>query len=209
MSIVILDYGLGNVGSVANMFKLLGKDVMISKEQSVVSKAKMIILPGVGSFDKGMEKIRENGLVHVLNKKVIIEGTPILGICLGLQLMTKESDEGISQGLGWFDNSCKKFEIDRLSNYKIPHMGWNEIKPIDNSIFNKLFLKIEDEIMFYFVHSYHISEFSSEVIASSNYIYDFPVVLIKNNIIGVQFHPEKSHIFGLMFLKNLLQYFNL
>jgi len=201
MQVVIIDYGLGNLLSVKNMFKKIGVDATISSDFSVIKDAPKLLLPGVGAFDYGMQKIKDSGLQEVLNQKVLIDKTPILGICLGLQIMTKSSEEGVLPGLGWFNAVTKKFRLDD-SSLKVPHMGWNEISIKKQS---KLLDGMYDDARFYFVHSYHLdSQDASDVLLTARYGYDFVCGLEKDNILGVQFHPEKSHKFGMKLLSNFI-----
>ena len=197
---VIIDYGLGNLGSIANMIKKVGHKCIITSELEEIKKASKLILPGVGSFDNGMKSLKELGMIEVLNQKILIEKTPILGICLGMQLMTQSSEEGKLSGLGWIDAKTKKFVSD---THKIPHMGWNIIKHQKES---KLFDECKSEKRFYFVHSYCVSCNNQEdILANTNYTQDFVSSFEKENIIGVQFHPEKSHKFGMQLLKNFVE----
>ena len=197
---VIIDYGLGNLGSIANMIKKVGHKCIITSELEEIKKASKLILPGVGSFDNGMKSLKELGMIEVLNQKILIEKTPILGICLGMQLMTQSSEEGKLSGLGWIDAKTKKFVSDTL---KIPHMGWNIIKHQKEP---KLFDECKSEKRFYFVHSYCVSCNNQEdILANTNYTQDFVSSFEKENIIGVQFHPEKSHKFGMQLLKNFVE----
>jgi glutamine amidotransferase len=178
--IVVIDYGMGNLGSIANMIKKVGYKCIITSDLEEIKKATKLILPGVGSFDNGMKNLEKLGMIEVLNQKVLIEKTPILGICLGMQLMTKSSEEGNLLGLGWIDAQTKKFVSDTL---KIPHMGWNIIKHQKDS---KLFDELESEKRFYFVHSYCVScNQEVDILTYTNYIQDFVSSFQKENIIGV------------------------
>lgn len=201
--IVIIDYKMGNIGSIANMIKKIGYHTLITSDLNEINEAKKLILPGVGAFDKAMTNIREMNILRVLNKKVINERTPILGICLGMQLFTKKSEEGSLPGLGWIDAETVKFKFDDLKTInKIPHMGWNlvEIKK-QNSLFDNMF----SEPRFYFAHSYHVvCNNESDILASTNYGYSFTSALSEDNIYGVQFHPEKSHKIGMKVLQNFI-----
>lgn len=200
--IVVIDYGMGNLGSIANMIKKVGYKSLISSDLEEIKKATKLILPGVGSFDNGMKNLQERGMVEILNQKVLVEKTPILGICLGMQLMTKSSEEGSLSGLRWIDAQTKRFVSDTL---KIPHMGWNIIKHQKNS---QLFDEIEREKRFYFVHSYCVScNQEADILTNTNYIQDFVSSFEKENIVGVQFHPEKSHKFGMNLIKNFVENF--
>jgi imidazole glycerol-phosphate synthase subunit HisH len=201
--ITIIDYGVGNLGSILNMFKKIGVEALLSQSISDINNAQKLLLPGVGSFDYGMKMLNESGYVDALNKRVLEEKVPLLGICLGMQLMTKRSDEGQSKGLGWFDAETVKFNLD-THIYKIPHMGWNEVQSTrENALFKDMF----DEPRFYFVHSYHVqTNNSADILLKAHYGYDFVCGLQKNNIYGAQFHPEKSHKYGMKLLKNFAEY---
>jgi glutamine amidotransferase len=202
--IIIIDYGVGNLGSIKNMLKRAGVDSTISSDRGHIEKAHKLILPGIGSFDYGMKKLIECGLADILNKKVLEEKIPILGICLGAQLFTKRSEEGKLNGLGWLDAETVKFNFDNSkSGLKIPHMGWSEVSPVKKSL---LFKDMYEEPRFYFVHSYHIRPNNeADVITKTKYGYEFVSAIEKENIIGVQFHPEKSHKFGIKLLKNFVE----
>ena len=200
--IAIIDYGLGNLGSVANMLKVIGEKSKITNDVDTIKAADGIILPGVGAFDAGMEKLNELGLSEAI-KSEAKAGKPILGICLGMQLLGNGSEEGTLPGLSLIPFKCKRFCFND-SPLKIPHMGWDivEIKakhPI---------LKGFDGIQrFYFVHSYHaVCEESDDVLLTCDYGYSFAAAVARNNVIGVQFHPEKSHDFGLALLKNFVEF---
>jgi len=198
--IVIVNFGAGNLGSMLNMLKKIGQAAIVGNTAEDIEKAEKLILPGVGSFDAGIEKLNSSGLREILELQVIEKKVPILGICLGLQLMTRKSEEGELNGLGWIDAETKKFLLDS-NQYKIPHMGWNELKIEKKS---KLFTGMEEqENRFYFVHSYHLVCSSKEdVLVSAHYGYDFTCGIERDNIMGVQFHPEKSHKFGMQLLRN-------
>ncbi|OGC08494.1 imidazole glycerol phosphate synthase, glutamine amidotransferase subunit [candidate division WOR-1 bacterium RIFOXYA2_FULL_36_21] len=202
--IVIIDYGMGNLGSILNMLKKIGVEAQISSDLSVIAKASKFIFPGVGSFDNGMRKIKQLGLIEILEEKVLKEKSPILGICLGMQLFTKKSEEGELPGLGWIDAETVRFNLkDHDQNLKIPHMGWNQIVPQKKSL---LFSEMFSDPKFYFVHSYHLicNDISAEL-TKTFYGYDFVSSVQKENIYGVQFHPEKSHKFGMKLLRNFVE----
>lgn len=200
--IVIVNYNMGNVGSVYNMIKKIGFEALITSNINEIEKAKKIILPGVGAFDNGIINLKKLGLIEILEYKVFKERVPILGICLGMQLMTKKSEEGELQGLSWIDSETKRFVSD---TYKIPHMGWNYVKIIKNS---DLFSSEFSEWRFYFVHSYYVECYNKDdILTTTFYIHDFVSSFQRENIIGVQFHPEKSHKFGMMLLKNFITKF--
>ena len=202
--IVIVDYGMGNLGSVKNMLKRIKIEAVISSEKETIRKAEKLILPGVGAFDKAMQNLQDLDLIDVLHKKVLDEKTPILGICLGMQLLTRKSEEGKLQGLGWIDAETKKFKFTKEhQDLKIPHMGWNTINIIDS---NSLFNNMEGDARFYFVHSYHIvCKQKEDCQAKTEYGYPFTSAIKKGNIMGTQFHPEKSHKFGMNILKNFTE----
>ena len=202
--IVIVDYGMGNLGSVLNMLKYLKIDTKISNDPSVIEKAEKIILPGVGSFDNGMKNLETKGLKKVLDKRVLKDKVPILGVCLGMQLMTKKSEEGNLPGLGWIDANTVKFKFkDGNKKLKIPHMGWNTIN-IETK--KELFQGMSKEPQFYFVHSYHVvCKDKRNILSTTIYGYEFASSIQRENIMGVQFHPEKSHKFGMKVYQNFAE----
>jgi len=204
--ISIIDYKAGNVRSIQNMLKKIGYDSIITADHNNILNSDKLILPGVGSFDYGMDQLEQAGLIPVLNRKVLEEQTPILGICLGVQLFTKNSEEGKHPGLAWFDAKTVSFDKSKLDGrYTIPHMGWRDVILNERS---KLFKNIPEEPRFYFVHSYHLhTERSDTIIAETEYGYKFTAGLESGNIVGVQFHPEKSHKFGMQVLKNFIENF--
>lgn len=206
MLVIILDYGLGNLTSIKNMLKKCGVDAIISGKAEDVENASRLIMPGVGHFDHGMRHLHQSGLLGVLNQKVLVSKTPVLGVCLGVQLLTESSEEGNEKGLGWIKGKTVAFNKTKLSaNHKIPHMGWTDIKDFEQS---KLFTGMYEEPRFYFVHSYHLQlDNPADVLASAHYGYDFTVGIEHENILGVQFHPEKSHKFGMKLLENFIKYY--
>lgn len=199
--ITIIDYGLGNLASIHNMLKRIGVAAEVTSDINRIEKADKLILPGVGAFDNGMKSIKEFGLLAVLNERVKEQGVPILGICLGMQLMTQRSEEGSLPGLGWIDADTVRFNAENSPNaIKIPHMGWNTVKIHKR---HDLFENIHDEPRFYFVHSYHaVCKNAKDILTTTIHGYDFISAFAKGNITGVQFHPEKSHKFGMIFLRN-------
>ncbi|MDX1652594.1 MAG: imidazole glycerol phosphate synthase subunit HisH [Brumimicrobium sp.] len=202
--ITIINYGAGNLQSVKNMFKKAGaSDALISDKKDDIEKADKLILPGVGHFDYGMQKLHESGLIPILEQRVLIEKTPILGICLGAQLMTEFSEEGNKNGLGWVNGKTVAFDKSKLPNgYKIPHMGWNDV--FENKE-TPLFQNMPKEPRFYFVHSYHLEMTDDkDVWLTANYGYNFCAAYQKENIYACQYHPEKSHKFGLQLMKNFV-----
>lgn len=198
--ITIIDYGMGNLGSVLNMFKKVGAQAKISSDLDEISKASKILLPGVGAFDTAMQRINDAGMLAVLNQKALIEKVPVLGICLGMQLLTNSSEEGKLPGLGWIDGAAYNFKGRIDHTLRIPHMGWN-IANIDQK--NEITSGYNGEIRFYFVHSYYV-KVSNPInsMMQTTYGLSFDSAIVKDNIFGAQFHPEKSHKFGMQFFKN-------
>ena len=199
--ITIVDYNAGNIKSIQNMLKKIGVKSTISSQINEIKQAQKLILPGVGHFDFGMNNLRQSGLIDILHEKVMIEETPILGICLGAQMLGNQSEEGIENGLGWIDMDVIKFNSKLIgANDKIPHMDWTDVEVKKQSnLFNNMF----DHSRFYFVHSYHMLPKNTEdILCTSNYGYDFVSAVEHKNIYGVQFHPEKSHKFGMKLLEN-------
>ncbi len=201
--IVIIDYRMGNLGSILNMLKKVGAAAVISADPSVIGEATKLILPGVGAFDNGMKSLQEQGLVPALEEAVMRRKVPILGICLGMQLMTKDSEEGKLPGLGWIDAKTVRFHHDPSEDLKVPHMGWNTVTVRkESSLFRDMF----PEPRFYFVHSYHaVCQDPGDVLTMTRYGYEFVSAFQRNNIMGVQYHPEKSHTFGMRLLKNFAE----
>ena len=202
--ITIVNYGSGNIKAITNIYELLKIPFSVASKPFQLEEAEKIILPGVGSFDYCIEKLNNSGLKEILNKKVIKEKTPVLGICIGLHLMARGSDEGSLPGLGWISGYVKKFDESKLTlKPKIPHMGWNSIKVRSNL---ELFKGVDKKKGFYFIHSYYIEpENKKEIMTITNYEYDFVSGVKKNNIYAVQFHPEKSHTNGMKLLQNFSQ----
>ncbi len=195
--ITIVDYGLGNLGSIKNMLKHIGVDGVISSSLKEIEQANKLILPGVGAFDSAMNKINESGIRKVLDKKCN-EGVPILGICLGMQLLLDSSEEGDQDGLGWIPGTVKKFK--KKEQIKIPHMGWNNVNMVRNSDLTKGLL---EDSKFYFVHSYHVCVANQDnSILETFHGIRFDSAIQKGNIYGVQFHPEKSHKYGMRLLSD-------
>ncbi len=199
--IAILDYGLGNLGSISNMLKVIGEKSKITSDKDTIEAANGIVLPGVGAFDSGMGRLEETGLTGVL-KKEAENGKPILGICLGMQLLGRQSEEGTLQGLSLIPFKCRRFRfID--NNLKIPHMGWDVVE------FQKehpIMEGLTGQQRYYFVHSYHaVCDSEENVLMTCDYGYRFAAAVVKGNIIGMQFHPEKSHDFGLAIFNNFVK----
>ncbi|MEZ4731756.1 MAG: imidazole glycerol phosphate synthase subunit HisH [Caldilineaceae bacterium] len=202
--IVIIDYGMGNLGSIVNMLKKIGVVAQVSSDPNIIKQAEKLILPGVGAFDNGMQSLTERNLIEVLNECVLVRKTPILGLCLGIQLFTRCSEEGTLPGLGWIEAETIKFQLGSNSEgLKVPHMGWNYIAIQQES---PLFNNMPALSRFYFVHSYHLRcQDHADILATSDYGYDFPSIIRRENIIGAQFHPEKSHKYGMALLRNFVE----
>ncbi len=198
----IIDYGLGNIRAFSNIYESLDIPNKIVKAENDFEDVQKIILPGVGAFDYAITSLRESLLLPRLDYEVLECNKPVLGICVGMQMMANNSEEGKLDGLGWIDANVKKFNLDKVDAQKfpLPHMGWNKVT---NLIKNDLLKNLKNESRFYFLHSYYFDEKSSnDAIAQSAYIQEFTSVVKKNNIYGVQFHPEKSHENGIQILKN-------
>lgn len=202
--IVVVDYGVGNLGSIVNMFKKVGAKATASSDPAVIKAAEKLILPGVGAFDAAMRKFHETGLIPVVGELVLENKIPVLGLCVGLQLMTKGSEEGQLAGLGWFDAETIRFKFDaEHAHLKVPHMGWNEALVCRE---HPLVADWDVESRFYFVHSYHVvAKDMDAVLAKTEYGVTIHSILGRGNIMGTQFHPEKSHRYGLRLLKNFAE----
>lgn len=200
--IAVINYGMGNSGSILNMIKKIGADAIITNKKEEIQKADKIILPGVGTFDNGMSNLCDLGLTEVIKNVVLKERKPFLGICLGMQLLGRSSEEGSMKGLNLIPFESKKFSFDSSLNLKIPHMGWNIVKFNMN---DPLFANIKGTQRYYFVHSYHaVCDFAENSLISCYYGYKFTAAVKKDNIYGVQFHPEKSHKFGMKLMENFV-----
>lgn len=198
--ITIIDIGMGNIGSIKSMFDYLRVETTLSKDPDVIRNSTKLVLPGVGAFDNAMISLKTTGLVQVLNDKVMIEKVPILGICLGMQLLTKRSEEGVLPGLGWLDAETVRFP--KNNGLRVPHMGWNTVKIEKES---PLF-EGDDEKRFYFVHSYYVRcNDPHDILTTTYYGLDFCSSVNHENIYGVQYHPEKSHRFGMRQLKKFAE----
>ena len=197
--ISIIDYGLGNILAFQNIYKKLNIPVNIINNQNEIKKAKKLILPGVGSFDWAIKSLKDTGMLTELNNAVLNENKPILGICVGMQIMGISSQEGKSKGLGWINIRYNKFNKNDDKNLKPPHMGWNSV----SSLKSQLFDDIASNSYFYFLHSYYAPEKNENFsIAKTEYGTSFVSAVRNKNIYGVQFHPEKSHDDGIQLLKN-------
>lgn len=198
--ITILDYGMGNLGSIYNMFKRIKVKAEITSDLEKINMANKILLPGVGSFDKAVARIDELGLKEILDKKALIEKIPILGICLGMQLLTSYSEEGKLKGLNYIPAKTIKFRFNK-NHHKVPHMGWNLVNTSNKSLLTE---NLPNEPRFYFVHSYFVKVVDEKnSLLKTNYGgTEFDSAIGKNNIFGAQFHPEKSHKYGMKLLEN-------
>ena len=201
--VAVVDYGLGNLGSIANMLKVIGEKSVITSEKEKIAKADRIILPGVGAYDAGMTNLEQRGLVEFL-KEQADSGKPIMGICLGMQLLGRGSEEGEKNGLGLIPFDNVRFNIPDNMNLKVPHMGWDivDFKQKDN----KLLEGIGENQRYYFVHSYHaVCDNAENVLMTCDYGYEFAAAVCKDNVYGFQFHPEKSHDFGMRLFENFVR----
>lgn len=200
--ITIVNYGMGNLGSLLNMFKRIGVAARVESNISALRNSEKLVLPGVGAFDAAMQRINESpGLRGMLEHKALVEGVPVLGVCLGMQLLTSTSEEGELPGLGWIPGATRRFP--KLEGLKVPHMGWNIARP---SALSRLTADVGFEPRYYFVHSYYVQVNDPEhSLMRSHYGIDFDSAIGRDNIYGVQFHPEKSHRFGMQILKNFAE----
>lgn len=199
--IVIVDYGMGNLRSIQNKIERLDASVIISSNLDDIERADRLILPGVGAFDAAMANLKRLGMIPVLDRKVLTDRTPILGICLGMQLFSRFSEEGNVEGLGWIDARTIRFDFGGNGHgLKIPHMGWNSVtvrKP------SPVLDGIDLNANFYFVHSYHVRcNDATDVLTTTDYGLEFASMVQHENIVGAQFHPEKSHFHGVRLLEN-------
>ena len=201
--IVIVNHGTGNLHSVRRSLTRLGADSVISSDPNDVETADKLILPGVGHFANAMSNLGKLNLLDALHEAVLVKQTPILGICLGMELMVKKSKEGNAPGLGWIDGEMIRFDISNKKRYKVPHMGWNKIWIKKNSLLMKNVPELSE---FYFVHSYHLkTDSQSDILNETQYELVFPSAIEKGNIFGVQYNPEKSHAAGEQLLKNFVE----
>ena len=199
--ITIVDYGLGNVQAIANIYKRLGIPATLAKTAAELAGASHLVLPGVGAFDWAMARLDESGMRATLDELVLEQKKPVLGICVGMQMMAKSSDEGRALGLGWFDAGVKLFDDARFTGRThLPHMGWNDIEPVQT---DGLLRDLGEAARFYFLHSYYFAPNDpADVLAWADYGGRFACAVRKGRIHGVQFHPEKSHAWGIQLLKN-------
>jgi imidazole glycerol-phosphate synthase subunit HisH len=202
--ITIVDYGIGNVGSIQNMLKKIGARSVVASSTDQILEAKKLILPGVGAFDAGMSALARSGVVEALNRKALEERIPVLGLCLGMQLMTRGSQEGTLPGLGWVQADTVKFDASASPGMKVPHMGWNLVAPAKESPILKAY---PADARFYFVHSYYVRcEDRADPLLKAEYgTTSFDAAFQHKNLLGFQFHPEKSHRYGMWLLKNFAE----
>ena len=199
--ITLIDYGVGNIFAFQNVYKRLDIPTKIAKTHEDLSDAKKLILPGVGSFDYAMVQLNASGMRETLDELVLEKKVPVIGICVGMQMMGNRSDEGKLEGLKWIDSEILKFDESLIQQRtKLPHMGWNDVAPIKN---HPLFIGLDKESIFYFLHSFYFKcNNPANIIAVSDYGLSFSSAVNKENIYGIQFHPEKSHQYGEKLLHN-------
>lgn len=199
--ISLIDYGVGNINAFVNIYKQLGIQVNKAQTAKDISEASKLILPGVGAFDDAMNRLNISGMREALEEAVVYRKVPVIGICVGMQMLTERSDEGKMPGLGWIKGQVKKFNADAIPyKTKFPHMGWNNITPLKE---NPLLSELENGARFYFLHSYYFECFDTEnIIATTDYGIQFASAICRDNIFGIQCHPEKSHHAGIKLLQN-------
>lgn len=199
--IVVVDYGVGNIASVLNMLKRVGAQAKSSNVIADIENADKLILPGVGAFDAGMRTLRDSGLVGILNEQALEVRKPVMGVCLGAQMLGRRSEEGDEPGLGWVDMDIVRF--DKREGRKVPHMGWNQISKTQE---HQILAGLDDESRFYFVHSYFMAPDNEQnILLAADYGQRFTAAVVKDNIFGFQFHPEKSHRFGMQLFRNFVE----
>lgn len=200
--VAIIDYGLGNLGSIANMLKMIGEKSVITSDKELIAKADRILLPGVGAFDAGMSKLSDTGLLDFIKEQAVEIKKPMLGICLGMQMLGRKSEEGSLPGLGLIPFDTFRFQLED-TNLRVPHMGWDIVEFKQNSPLTE---GLTGRQRYYFVHSYHAKCDNKEnVLMTCDYGYEFACAVVRENIYGVQFHPEKSHDFGMALLENFVK----
>jgi len=200
IKLIIIDYGMGNLRSIVKKFERLKISVKISRDAKEIAQADKLVFPGVGHFGTGMKNLKEYNLLETLNEKVLINKCPILGICLGMQLFAKSSEEGFVSGLEWLDATVVQFKVSDTFKYKVPHMGWNSLILRNES---QLLSGVRCDDLFYFVHGFHIvCNSKNNILSETVYDYQFTSSVSKENIFGTQFHPEKSFEAGDVILRN-------
>lgn len=202
--ITVIDYGLGNLGSIRNMLRKIGLPSVIATTPEAVAQATRIILPGVGSFDTGIRNLRESGMIDVLKAKALEERLPVLGICLGAQLMTRSSEEGSEPGLAWFAAEARRMVFDEIpGKWPLPNIGWRDVSPVNGF---RMLEGLGQDARFYFVHSYYlVADDPGLVSMTTCYGFEYACGLHDKNLYSAQFHPEKSHKFGMQFLRNFVE----
>ncbi|HEX2613602.1 MAG TPA: imidazole glycerol phosphate synthase subunit HisH [Fibrobacteria bacterium] len=200
--VTLADYGLGNIQAFAHIYDRLNIPVEVATTPGQIAKAERIILPGVGAFDWAMRRLNASGLREALDERVLKGGVPVLGVCVGMQMMARGSDEGALPGLGWIDAEVRKFDASVIGDSPLPHMGWNDVHPASSGT---LFRGIEAP-RYYFLHTYYFApDSSADVLATANYGSDFAAAVARDNVFGTQFHPEKSHQWGIDLLRNFAE----
>lgn len=202
--IAVINYGMGNIGSIINMLKKIGAQTEIAETPETLKRADKILLPGVGTFDNGMKKLKESHLIEAIQEETLNKKKPFLGICLGMQLLGTKSEEGKEKGLNFIEFETRRFKFEENSPLKIPHMGWDMVtfQKRDNPILKD----ITEQQRYYFVHSYHaVCRNRENILMTCDYSYEFAAAVVKDNIYGMQFHPEKSHRFGMKLLENFVR----
>jgi imidazole glycerol-phosphate synthase subunit HisH len=198
--LAIVNYGIGNLTSILNMFKRIGADAVLTSDKAAIADAGKILIPGVGSFDSCIQAFNKSGLRDTVEQKAMVEKIPVLGICVGAQMMTRGSEEGSEPGLGWVNADTIRFQLQAQPSLKVPNMGWNDLQVEQHCI---LWNHLPAAPRFYFAHSYHFKFDTADfVTASTTYGYKYPVAFQNQNIYGTQFHPEKSHKYGMKVLEN-------
>ena len=202
-TVAVIDYGMGNIGSICKMLRVVGATPVVTADPAVMTHVDRVLLPGVGHFDRAMANLQELGLVEPLRRLALEDKKPFLGICLGMQLLCRSSEEGTQPGLGLFDAHVRRFEFSGPTRLKVPHMGWTELTPKKHSV---LLRGLDAASRFYFVHSFFVEcAEPSDVLAEATYGVPFVAAFERGNIHGVQFHPEKSHRFGIQMFRNFVQ----
>ena len=202
--IALVDYGLGNIQAFANIYNRLNLPVTIAGSAEILARAEKVILPGVGAFDWAMTRLNESGMRDTLDELVLGRKAPVLGICVGMQMMARRSDEGVLPGLGWIDAEVRKFDMANSNQQtRLPHMGWNDVEARE---FGDIFRGMEEGSQFYFLHSYYFAPArEQDVLGRTNYNGSFASAARAGNVFGVQFHSEKSHLWGVQLLKNFAE----
>ena len=203
--IALIDYGCGNIQAFAHIYKRLNVPFRVVRSKSELANAKKFILPGVGAFDWAMSRLEESGLREMLDELVLERQLPVMGVCVGMQMMANDSEEGVTEGLGWIDAKVRRFDVAKLTQRThLPHMGWNDVVSVKE---DPLMTGLALDARFYFLHSYYFAPKNcDEVLAQSDYGCKFAAVVKCNNAYGVQFHPEKSHLWGISLLKNFADF---